>query len=372
MNTARLLGALGMIPPGVATGVFVNLLVDRVPLRRQLRPLDAWPRRCPSVALAPLPPHPGDVVDAAAEVDDMRIAEGDGGGAEAGEGPTPDLAPADTAAGGPQLGHADPAPKGQAPVATDVAVPDLLDLDAAGHPMDEEPTDSEAAEADEPEPDPGPVLIPYEEGAGHGTPVETRPFRRRRCPACGAKAPARYLMVEVLMGALFAATILRFGADWVVPAYLVLFTCLVAVSAVDLDYHIIPNRIVYPTIFAAVPLLGLAAVASGDGKGLREALAGGAYAWVALLVIHLISPRGMGFGDVRLAFILGLFLGWLTMAHVATGIFMGFVLGAVIGVSLIVVGLKGRRDAIPFGPFLAAGTALTIFVGGPIIRWWIG
>ena len=82
----------------------------------------------------------------------------------------------------------------------------------------------------------------------------------------------------------------------------------------------------------------------------------------------VVYPAGMGFGDVRLAFVLGLFLGWLSLGHVLVGIFCGFLLGAVIGVVLVVFRIRSRKDAIPFGPFLAAGAAVTVLVGDPMVQ----
>jgi leader peptidase (prepilin peptidase) / N-methyltransferase len=212
------------------------------------------------------------------------------------------------------------------------------------------------------------------EGVEPGRPVGAVlwPVRGRRCPACGRSASARYPVVQLLTAAAFAGVGLRFGADWAVPAYLVFFTSLLAVSLIDLDLHIIPNRIVYPTIFASVPLLGVAAVAQGDPGRLGRALLGAAVAWVSLFVIHLVSPAGMGFGDVRLSFVLGLFLGWLELRSVLTGLFLGFLLGSVLGVVLIVVRLRGRRDHIPFGPFLAGGAVLTVFFGDVFNGWVVG
>jgi leader peptidase (prepilin peptidase) / N-methyltransferase len=182
----------------------------------------------------------------------------------------------------------------------------------------------------------------------------------------------RELVVVVACGLLWAGATLRFGADWALPAYLVFFTSLLAISVIDFDLHIIPNRLVYPTIFVALPLLAVAAAAEGDWRRLRQALVGAALAWLALLVVHLISPAGMGFGDVRLAFVLGLFLGWLSLRHVLTGIFLGFLLGALIGVGLVAFRLRSRKDAVPFGPFLAGGAVLAVMAGGQINRWWFG
>jgi len=182
----------------------------------------------------------------------------------------------------------------------------------------------------------------------------------------------RHVLVIVVTVALFAGAALRFGADWVVPAYLVFFVCLVSVSVIDSQLQIIPNRIVYPTIFASVPLLALAALVGGEWDRFGHSMMGAALAWLALLAIHLISPSGMGFGDVRLAFVLGLFLGWIGLGHVFTGLFLGVLLISAVGVLLAVLRLRSLQDHIAFGPFLAAGSTLAVFAGEAIIRWWRG
>jgi leader peptidase (prepilin peptidase)/N-methyltransferase len=78
----------------------------------------------------------------------------------------------------------------------------------------------------------------------------------------------------------------------------------------------------------------------------------------------------MGFGDVRLSFILGLYLGWLGAGHVALGLFLGFFLGSVAGIALVIVRRRSRKEAIPFGPFLAAGAMVAVLVGTPLLRWY--
>jgi leader peptidase (prepilin peptidase)/N-methyltransferase len=188
------------------------------------------------------------------------------------------------------------------------------------------------------------------------------------CPICGQRLPARYFLVPVANAVLFATIAVRLGADWALPAYLLFFAVLLAISVVDLQLQIIPNRIVYPAIFASVPLLAVAALGQHDWWPLERALISAAAAWFALLVIHLVSPGGMGFGDVRLSFLLGLFLGWLGYGHVLTGLFLGFLLGAVVGLLLVALRLRKRTDHVPFGPFLAVGAALAILVGDPVVH----
>jgi leader peptidase (prepilin peptidase)/N-methyltransferase len=144
------------------------------------------------------------------------------------------------------------------------------------------------------------------------------------------------------------------------------------VSVIDFQLQIIPNRIVYPTIFASVPLLALAALAGDDWDRFGHAVMGATLAWLALLVIHLVSPAGMGFGDVRLSFVLGLFLGWISLGHVFTGLFLGVLLICAVGIVLALLRLKSLQEHMAFGPFLAAGSILAVFAGQSIIRWWQG
>ena len=193
---------------------------------------------------------------------------------------------------------------------------------------------------------------------------------RGRCRTCGEPISARYPLVELGTAALFVSAALRFGLDWVLPAYLVFFAALVAVTFIDLEHYIIPNRIVYPTLFVSVPLLVLAAAAQNEWSELLRAGEGAALAWGFLLVVHLIQPRGMGFGDVRLAAVLGLFLGWLDLRHVFLGLFGGFLFGSVSSIVLIALRRRGRKDQIPFGPFLAAGAVAAVLFGSPIINWY--
>ena len=205
--------------------------------------------------------------------------------------------------------------------------------------------------------------------------VERIPEKRRLRPFPPARTMAAtrlQILTIVVTIALFAGAGLRFGTDWAVPAYLVFFVCLVSISVIDSQRQIIPNYIVYPTIFVSVPLLALAALADGEWDRFGQAMLGATLAWLALFAIHMISPGGMGFGDVRLAFVLGLFLGWINLSHVVTGMFMGVVLISVVGIVLAVLRLRSLQEHIAFGPFLAVGSTVAVFAGEPLIRWWSG
>jgi leader peptidase (prepilin peptidase)/N-methyltransferase len=202
--------------------------------------------------------------------------------------------------------------------------------------------------------------------------IPERQHLRPLPPARTLAATRLQILTIVATVVRFAGAGLRFGADWVVPGYLVFFVCLVSISVIDSQRQIIPNYIVYPTIFASVPLLALAALIQGDWDRFGQAMLGATLAWLALFLIHMISPGGMGFGDVRLAFVLGLFLGWISLSHVVTGLFLGVVIISVVGVVLAVLRLRSLQEHIAFGPFLAVGSTLAVYFGESIIRWWSG
>ncbi len=195
---------------------------------------------------------------------------------------------------------------------------------------------------------------------------------RGKCRHCGNPIPVRYPLVEASNGVLFAAVTLRFGASWELPAYLVLTAALLAISMIDLEHFIVPDRITAPLTVSALALLGLAALAEANGWRFGRTLLGGVVFFAFLLVLNLLYPKGMGFGDVKLSFSLGLYLGWLGWGQVFLGGFLAFLLGAVVGLGLIATKIKTRKDVVPFGPFLALGAMLTILWGDPILRWYVG
>ena len=166
---------------------------------------------------------------------------------------------------------------------------------------------------------------------------------------------------------LFGATAARIGAAWELPAFLVLAGALVTLSVIDLRSFKLPNRIVFPLTGVSVALLGLAALAGGDLDLFVRALLGGLAAFAFFFVLHVVSPAAMGFGDVKLSFTLGLFLGWLGWGYVFLGLFLGFFYGAVVGMALIALRLKTRKDHVPFGPYLAAGTMTAVLFGQALL-----
>lgn len=190
---------------------------------------------------------------------------------------------------------------------------------------------------------------------------------RGRCRHCRARISARYPLVELANAGLWVGIAQRFGTTWEVPAYCALASGLIVLSLIDLDHFLLPNRVLYPTGFVFAALLVLPAVIDGQWDWYLRGIEGGAAAFGVFFVIHIVSPRGMGFGDVRLSFVLGLALGWLSWGHVFLGLFLGFLLGAVVGTLLIATKLRGRKDPVPFGPFMAAGALVAIFAGTQLL-----
>ena len=155
-------------------------------------------------------------------------------------------------------------------------------------------------------------------------------------------------------------------------AYLVLTAALLALAVIDLETYLLPNRIVYPLTVAMLVLLPLGLLADDDAGAIGRGLLAGVIAFAAFFVLHLVSPRSMGFGDVKLSFTLGLSLGCVGWGEMVLGLFLGFLYGAVIGIVLITVSKRGRGQAVPFGPFLAAGAVTALLVGMPILDWYRG
>jgi len=193
-----------------------------------------------------------------------------------------------------------------------------------------------------------------------------------KCRHCGQPISAQYPIVELLTGVLFAAVGARYAHSWALPAFLVLTAGLIAISVIDLEHFIIPNRIVYPLGITSVILLAFAALLEHDWTAYGRAWLGALAAFAFFFVLHFIAPGGMGFGDVRLSFVLGLFLGWLGWAEVLGGLFAGFLYGAVVGLVLIAIGRRARSQHIPFGPYLAAGTMTFVLFGEQLVDWWHG
>ncbi len=208
-------------------------------------------------------------------------------------------------------------------------------------------------------PDCGTHIKPYD-----NVPVLGWLWLRGRCRSCRAAISPRYPVVEALTGALALSVVLVKHSAYDLVLGLLLVCVLVAVALIDLDHRTIPNRITGPAALAALGL-GAALRPAGVPEQLIAAAAAGGF----LLVFALAYPRGMGMGDVKLAGVLGLFLG----RSVGVAILVAVLLATAVGVAVIArVGMsEGRKTAIPFGPFLAAGGLVGLLAGPEIVHWYL-
>ena len=147
---------------------------------------------------------------------------------------------------------------------------------------------------------------------------------------------------------------------------------LVALSGIDIDTRTIPNRLLYPSGVVGAAFLAGGAVLDNNAADLLWALAGGGLGFSILFVIWFVAPGGMGYGDVRLAAYIGMYLGYMSLGHVGLGIFIGFLLGAVSGLVLMLIAGRDRKTKVPFGPFLAAGAIAALVAGEVIIDAYLG
>jgi len=148
---------------------------------------------------------------------------------------------------------------------------------------------------------------------------------------------------------------------------LVLLTGLLALALIDLDFLILPKQVVYPSLALLMMSVGVAAASTGQWRRLVVAATCAVVWFVVFFVINAVWPKALGFGDVRLALILGLGLGWLGIPYVVMGFFAGNLIGAVIGLALIATQRMSRDQPVPYGVFLALGAAFAVFVGPEIL-----
>jgi len=187
-----------------------------------------------------------------------------------------------------------------------------------------------------------------------------------RCRDCGESISGRYPMVEAATGVLFVLVALRIGWSAALPAYLYLAALGLSLALIDLDTHRLPDALVLPAYPVMGVLLAVASWAEGDWSALLRAVIGGVVLWALYFVLMMVRSGGMGFGDVKLAGVLGAGLGWLGWGSLVVGGFAAFLLGGVYAVGLLATRRAGRASRVPFGPWMVLGAAVGVAVGEPL------
>jgi leader peptidase (prepilin peptidase)/N-methyltransferase len=195
---------------------------------------------------------------------------------------------------------------------------------------------------------------------------------RGHCRQCKAPISLRYPLVELLVGLIFAGVGLRFGLSWTAAGEAVLGAGLVVLGFIDLDHMLLPRRVVYLTMVLVGAAFLAGAATAGQWHRLLVAALSAVVPWAVFFAINYIAPKALGFGDVRLALLIGFGLGWLGAAYAFLGFILASVLGSVVGMAMMATGRAGRRTPIPFGTFLAVGAVLAALLGSPVVNWYTG
>jgi leader peptidase (prepilin peptidase)/N-methyltransferase len=211
--------------------------------------------------------------------------------------------------------------------------------------------------------------------ARDNVPVLSWLLLRGRCRDCGAPISVRYTVVEVVTAALFGLVAAAVGWDWSLPLYLYLVGWAVALTAIDVELKRLPDALVlpaYPVVAALLAVATWAPPGTDDAGALVRAVIGGAALGAFYFLALVVYPRGMGFGDVKLAGVLGLVLAWHGWGSLLIGGFAAFLIAGLAILPGLLTRRLGRSSEIPFGPFMLAGAAVGVVVGEPLWSAYLG
>ncbi|WP_084103669.1 A24 family peptidase [Demequina sp. NBRC 110056] len=209
-------------------------------------------------------------------------------------------------------------------------------------------------------------------GCGHpvrardNVPVVSWMVLRGKCRDCGEPISVRYPLIEAATALLFVLVLWHFGLGIEFVAYAYLAALGVALTSIDLSVHRLPNALVLPAYGVLAVLFAAQSFITGDWWPFARAVIGGAALFALYFGAAIVYPGGMGFGDVKLAGVIGAALGWLGWGPLVVGAFSAFLLGAIAGVVIIATKKSGRRTRIPFGPWMIAGAAVGVAWGDSV------
>ncbi|MCW2596116.1 MAG: putative prepilin peptidase [Jatrophihabitans sp.] len=204
----------------------------------------------------------------------------------------------------------------------------------------------------------------------HNVPVLSWLVLGGRCACCHVRISARYPLVEAGTGVLFAAIALHFGLTLQLPAYLYFASIAVALAMISFDVRRLPDSIVLPSYVISVLLLMPAGAVQSDLWAGERGLIGMVGLLTLYFALALAYPNGLSFGDVKLAGLLGLYLGWLSWGALLVGVFGSFVIAGIGGAAAIATKRGARNMAVPVGPCLIAAALISVFVTAPVTGWY--
>jgi len=190
-----------------------------------------------------------------------------------------------------------------------------------------------------------------------------------RCRNCKSKISIQYPIVELLTGLIYLIIYLTYGLSIQSLIYIILSSALIIIAFIDLNEQIVPDVISLPGITIGFILGFLVPYISFINSALGVVVGGGIILIIGLAGSVIFKKEAMGGGDVKLAAMIGAFLGW---RYIIISLFLGFFLGALAGVILIISKIKSREDTVPFGPFIVLGSFITLLWGEKIITWYLG
>ncbi|MGN7701186.1 prepilin peptidase [Cellulosimicrobium sp. 22601] len=213
-----------------------------------------------------------------------------------------------------------------------------------------------------------PARVAAPEAVERVTADDEPPWARRRGDDLVRELRIAGRLGAVLAGLAAAGAAWWSGPSWATPALVLVAAAGAVVAVVDARTHRLPDMIVLPSWLASALLIGAGAVATGDGAALGRAVAGGLLGFGAYAALRIAYPPGLGFGDVKLAGMLGTPLAWLGWGELVAGLVLPFLLGGVWALALVVTRRARRDTAVPFGPFMVVGAGVAAVLGDAALR----
>ncbi len=204
----------------------------------------------------------------------------------------------------------------------------------------------------------------------YNIPVAGYILTKGKCSLCDEKISVRYLFLEIFAGLIFVFIDLRLSNHWLWPAYFVLAAALLIVSMIDMQTMTIPRKVLYPTFLFGFLWLLVIAGAENDFSAFMRCVVSGLCVFLFFFLIYVATPKGIGFGDIRLMWVSAFFVGWLGYRVVLVSVLLGFFLAGLWAAGLLAARKVSVKSKLPMGPFLSLGIVSAVLYGQAIVKFW--